>query len=606
MNIARHINTAAVETPDRTAVFFGDSVITYGALNRMSDQMAARLQQRGLGRGARVALFLPNGPGFIAAYLGILKAGMVAVSINPTAKPAEVDFILTDCGAAALLTANRPGAMVSDVPPTPAWVHVVDEKTLAGGPVPDFEMTHVSDDEAASILYTSGTTGRPKGVVLTHGNLAANKSAFSNCLTLGSADKALLFLPLTHAYGQNAVLQPCLEARASIVLQNGFQPADAVRAVADHRVSLFFGVPVHFIGLLGRKPGNLSSLRLCFSAASTLPAEIADRWRALTGCSIVQGYGMTESTALCTYNKRPESKPESVGTAMQGMEVRIVDPESGALCRPGAPGELIYRGAYVMKNYWGREEETAGAIVDGWFHSGDLATMDEDGDCFIVDRLKDVIDVGGLKVFPAEVENVLYQHPAVAEAAVFGLPDTGFGEAVGAVVVPVRNRQVTVGELSAFARQRLEEYKAPAHIDLVDTILKNPTGKVLKHVLRKVNPPTTANRHIIANWITEWILALPECPPPPFPPEANWKQLLPDSQILIQLAGDLSFRLDRKVSPSLFWEYSTIDSLARYLAETPTVQETSQGDEPTPKTGTTEALIAALEDAVANSGKGES
>ena len=339
-------------------------------------------------------------------------------------------------------------------------------------------------DAPAAILYTSGTTGTPKGAVLSHNNVISNVAAANHHCGLKHGDKLLLFVPLFHCFGQNAILNCALASGATIVLHRQFVPGEMLESIQQHRVTHFYGVPTAFIWLLNADLTrfDLSSIGYYFSAAAKLPVEIAQQWRERFGLPIYEGYGLTETSPFSSYNHESDYRPGSVGTPIQQVEMQIWDEQNHALA-PGQLGEIVIKGPNVMLGYWKRPEDTANAMRGGWFHSGDIGSVDEDGYFYITDRLKDMINVSGLKVYPAEVENVLYQHPAVQEAAVYGAPDELTGEAVWANVVLKRGQQATEEELIAFCGEHIAAFKAPRVVRLGEAIPKNPTGKVLKRLL---------------------------------------------------------------------------------------------------------------------------
>lgn len=494
MNIAQHVERGHHLFPDRSALLFEGKSFTYKELDLMANRVANGLQELGVHRGDRIALFLPNIPEFIISYLGILKLGAVAVSLNVMLKSAEVSFILNDCGAKAVVTTE---ALVGNVPQAdlPELKHILIAEgnatkgmslaQLMASAAPDAKTVDMNPYAPAAIVYTSGTTGFPKGATLSHGNLVSNSYAQNRCCGMQVEDRLLLYVPLFHCFGQNAILNAGLNAGATIVLQRHFDLDQIVKSIATEKVTMFFSVPTVYIVLLSMEPSSydLSSVRYCFSAAAPLPPEVAEKWQQRHGMTIYQGYGLTETSPCTTYNHDFKYKPGSVGTPIENVEMKAID-ANGNQVEPGELGEIIIRGPNVMLGYWNRPFETAEAIKNGWFYTGDIGRTDEDGYFYIVDRSKDMINVAGLKVYPTEVENVIYQHPSVAEAAVFGVPDTEKGEIVRANIVLKSGHSLTEKQAIAFCAERMAIYKIPKTIKFVDSIPKNPTGKVLKRVLR--------------------------------------------------------------------------------------------------------------------------
>jgi len=495
MNITQHVERGHHLFPDKPALIFEGKSFTYKDLDLMANRVANGLQGLGIHRGDRIALFLPNIPEFIISYLGILKIGAVAVSLNVMLKSAEVSFILNDCGAKALVTTE---ALVGNVPEVdlPELKHIliaegnaskgISLAQLMESGAPDFRVADMDRYAPAAIVYTSGTTGFPKGATLSHGNLISNSYAHNRCCGMRPEDRLLLYVPLFHCFGQNAILNAGLNAGAAIVLQRHFDLEQIIKAIATEKVTMFFSVPTIYIVLLSMEPSSydLSSVRYCFSGAASLPDEVAQKWYQRHGMVIYQGYGLTETSPCASYNHDFKYRPGSVGTPIENVEMKVVNSD-GKEVEPGDLGEIIIRGPNVMLGYWNRPFETAEVIKNGWFYTGDIGQTDEDGYFYIVDRSKDMINVAGLKVYPTEVENVLYQHPAVAEVAVYGVPDLEKGEIVRANIVLKPSHNLTEKQIIAFCAQRMATYKIPKAIKFVDSIPKNPTGKILKRLLRE-------------------------------------------------------------------------------------------------------------------------
>ncbi len=498
MNIAQHIERARRWVPDKEALWFEGRSFSYRELDALVNRVANGLRGLGVERGDRVALFLPNIPEFVLAYLAALKLGAVAVSINALFKRDEVAFILQDCGAVVVVTtqALRPHVPAQSLA-TLQHVLVAEGKAEDGMSLESLISSASAEacaldmerDDPAAIVYTSGTTGFPKGATLSHGNVISNAYSKNHYCGMRPDDRMMLFLPLFHCFGQNAVLNSGLNACATIMLYRYFEPGRTLKAIYEDRITMFFGVPTTFIALLskGISKQELGAVRYCLSGGAALPVEIAKRWHQRLGIFIYVGYGLTESSPFASYNHHLRYKFGSVGTPIENVEMKIVDLENGRPVGPGERGEIVIRGPNVMLGYWNRPEDTAHAIRDGWLHSGDIGKVDEQGYFYVVDRLKDMINVGGLKVYPVEVENVLYQHPAIAEAAVYGYPDELMGERVKASLVLKPGQGVTEAELFAFCRERIANFKVPGAFEFVDALPKSAPGKILKRVLRDEN-----------------------------------------------------------------------------------------------------------------------
>jgi long-chain acyl-CoA synthetase len=340
-------------------------------------------------------------------------------------------------------------------------------------------------EDLAAILYTSATTGRPKGVMLTHANVVSNTHATVHHLRMTPDDVGLCALPLFHCFGQNFIMNALVAAGGTMVLQERFVPAEFLAAIARRRVTILYAVPTMYILLLAGDLAahDLSSLRLAFSAAAMLPGDVESRWTAASGLPVSQGYGLTESSPAATYNHEHSHRPGSVGTPIENVEVRVVD-EQDREVRDGELGEIVIRGPNVMRGYLGKPEDTAWTLRGGWLHSGDIGRRDEDGYFYVVDRVKDMVNVAGFKVFPREVEEVLFEHPAVAEAAVLGRPDPIKGEVVRACVVLRPGHSATADDLIDRCRGRLASYKVPVVVEFLAALPKSPTGKILKKSLR--------------------------------------------------------------------------------------------------------------------------
>jgi long-chain acyl-CoA synthetase len=494
MNIAQHVERAATFFPDHPAIIFEGVTLSYRELNVRASRLANALKAHGVRRGDRVALYLPNIPSFAVSYVAALKAGAVAVSINSIFKSEEVKYILNDSGSSVLFTV---GDLLQNIPrmDCPQLQHVVVCEGAAGGNTSldewvekgasDGRAFDLDRDDPAVLLYTSGTTGFPKGATLTHGNVVSNIFATMHHSGFGQRDRMALFLPLFHVFGQNFIMNATFNACATLVLHRRFVPDQVLDSIQRHRATMFFAVPTIFINLLSTDLSryDLSSIRYDFSAAATMPQEVSRRWNERFKRPVFEGYGLTECSPFACYNHDFRHKFGSVGTAVENFELKIMDEHDHEVAA-GGWGEICITGPGVMKGYWGKPEDTAKALRHGWLHSGDIGMMDDEGYVFIVDRVKDMINVSGFKVWPAEVEQVLYRHPAVREVAVYGVSDSVKGEAVKAAIVLKDGASATGDEIIAFCRDRMAVYKAPGSVEFVKELPKSATGKILKRVLR--------------------------------------------------------------------------------------------------------------------------
>ena len=495
MNIACNLERAKRYFPDKPAVIFEDDAYSYQQLDGQANRVAGSLHKMGVEKGDRIAIFLPNIPQFVITYFAAQKLGAIAVSVNVMLKQDEVSYILSDSGARLVFVNQEQREFVSlDAAPTLEHVVIV-EGTAAQGDMAfteflgqgtqDLRAIEMAPDDPAVILYTSGTTGFPKGAVLTHGNIVSNSLTASNHSKVTPEDRLQLFLPLFHCFGQNYILNGAFSKCATVVLHRRFEPEPVLKAISAHRVTMLFAVPTIYTLFLSMDTGgyDLSSLRYCFTAAANMPMEIAEKWKAAFGLAVHEGYGLTECSPFASYNHDFDCKLGSIGTPVENVEMKVVN-QSGESLPPGEMGEIIIRGPNIMKEYWGNPEATAETIQDGWLHSGDVGFMDPDGYFFIADRVKDMINAAGFNVYPNEVEQILYRHPAVLEAAVYGVPDEIKGEVVCAAVVLREKAAVTDEALIAFCRDSMAVYKVPRTINFVSQLPKSATGKILKRVLR--------------------------------------------------------------------------------------------------------------------------
>jgi long-chain acyl-CoA synthetase len=497
-NLASILTDSAARFGDRLAIKLDDAEFNYALLDQASARVATLLKAKGLQPGDRVGIMLPNVPYFPVAYYGVLRAGGVVVPMNVLLKAREVGFYLKDPGAkvvfawhdfldAAQTGADEAGAELIDVKPGEIEGVIFEHE-----PHPD--VAAVGDDDTAVILYTSGTTGQPKGAELTHDNLKRNAQIAASLFDLDEHVVVLGALPLFHSFGQTCGMNATILAGGCLSLIPRFEPAKALEIIQRDKVKVFEGVPTMYGAMLhlpSRTDYDTSSLEICASGGAALPVELLRGFDEAFDCKILEGYGLSETSPVASFNHPDkERKPGSIGTPIDGVELKVVDDDGNDLAQ-GEVGEIVIKGHNVMKGYWNKPDATAEVMRDGWFHTGDMAKVDEDGYFFIVDRKKDMIIRGGYNVYPREIEEVLYEHPAVREAAVVAVPHDDLGEEVGAAVVLKDGEELDAAKLQAFVKENVAAYKYPRHIWFVDELPKGPTGKILK---REIDVPENADK----------------------------------------------------------------------------------------------------------------
>jgi long-chain acyl-CoA synthetase len=503
LNLAVMLRESARARPDKTAVILDQQRLSYAQLEGATNQVAGGLAAAGLRPGDRVGIMLPNVPQFPIAYYGVLKAGGVVVPINVLLKAPEVQFYLGDSGARFLITwddftdeALKGAASLEGVQTFAALrprgtlpEGARDFAELMQGP-PSFEIAPTNPEDTAVILYTSGTTGRPKGAELSHLNLfMCAEVGATRLVAYAEDDVALAVLPLFHSFGQSSVMNTTFYAGGTITLVPRFDPVKVLEVMARDRVTIFAGVPTMYFALLNhpeRERFDTSSLRLCVSGGAAMPGEVMTAFEQAFGVTVLEGYGLSETSPTASFNRSKEERRfMSVGKPVWGVEMKVFDDQDREL-PPGRDqvGEIVIRGHNVMKGYFKNPEATAEALRGGWFHSGDMGYLDEEGYFFIVDRKKELIIRGGFNVYPREVEEVLYAHPAVAAAAVIGVPDDRLGEEIKAVVQLKSGQTASPEDLIAFCKERMAAYKYPRTVQLVDQLPVGPTGKILKKELK--------------------------------------------------------------------------------------------------------------------------
>ena len=489
MNLAQNLHDTAAQYGDRPALRLDEYTQSYAELSDATGRVAAMLQSRGVHPGDRVGLVLPNVPAFPILFYGALHAGAVVVPMNPLLSDREIAYHLTDSGAKTVF-AWEDMAQAAQKAAAPLGVDVVP----VGAMGPDLNgqraapITPREDDDTAVLLYTSGTTGQAKGAELTHRNLASNAASSAETLfELTPADVVMGCLPLFHVFGLTCGLGASVLSGSCLTLLPRFDPAKALEIIARDGVTVFEGVPTMYSGMLHQpaegRP-DVSTLRTCVTGGSAMPVEVLKAFEEAFGCVILEGYGLSETSPVASFNHpHAERKPGSIGTALRGVELCLLD-AVGKQVGGEDIGEIAIRGENVMKGYWQRPEATAEAMVDGWFRTGDLARVDDDGYYFIVDRKKEMIIRGGYNVYPREIEEVFYEHPAVAEAAVVGIPHADLGQEVGAAVALKPGASAEPTELQAFVKSRVAAYKYPRQVWIVDALPKGPTGKILRRAVK--------------------------------------------------------------------------------------------------------------------------
>jgi long-chain acyl-CoA synthetase len=533
--VERMLRQAADGHGDQVATVFYGARLTYREIDDAADRFAAGLRRLGVQIGDRVGLIVPNSPAFLIAFFGVQRVGGIVVQTNPLYTPWELARLYADAGATVVvcldlflpnvLQAKRetgirevvvadlkdylPAPLAALYPlrrrsdlrkaghwpletPREPWLHRFRE-LLEGPAERGKEPQSVDPDDVAVLQYTGGTTGTPKGAMLTHRNLIANAYQCASWVpgTQPGQERTLIAIPLFHIYGLMAGLMVSLRVAATMLLVPDPRDLKHLLKVIDREhPTLFPAVPTLYVALMGHPrlgKVDMRGISACLSGAAPLPVEVRRRWESLTGGRLVEGYGLTEATTVVCAN--PLTKDglvkEGVGIPFPDTDVRIVDLEEGARdVPPGEAGELLVRGPQVMRGYWNQPEETAATLRDGWLHTGDIAQMDEDGYLYIIERKKDLIIASGFNVYPREVEEVLYMHPAVFEAAAIGVPDAYRGETVKAFVALKPGATATDQEIIAFCRERLAAFRVPRQIEFRSELPKSAIGKVLRRTLR--------------------------------------------------------------------------------------------------------------------------
>lgn len=512
LNLVQRVREQAIQQPEKTAFHFMGKDTSYGEFEVQVGRFAHALQEMGIQKGDHVALLLANTPHYLISLYATMRIGAVAIPINPIYTPDEISYIIKNGDVKAVIaldmllplvevglkafpqvvgyivceTSEEIGekyAALSDEAKakTKLFMHVLQTATGTANPV------EVDEDDTAIILYTSGTTGRPKGAMLTHKNLYSNARDIADYLRFTVEDRVIATLPVFHVFALSVVVNAPLLKGATILLLPKFSPQAVFATAAEHKATVFAGVPTMFNFLYQFEGGDasaFSNLRLAISGGASLPVSLLHHFEEKFNVRVSEGYGLSEASPVTCFNPiDKERKPGSIGQSIVNVENKVVD-ELGNEVPVGEVGELIVRGPNVMKGYYKMPEETAAAIRDGWLYTGDLAKKDEEDYFYIVDRKKDMIIVGGYNVYPREVEEVLFAHPNVVEAAVLGYPDQNLGEVVHAYVV-LKDKSMAPEEIRAYCAGHVAKYKVPAVVEVLDELPKNSTGKILRRSLKE-------------------------------------------------------------------------------------------------------------------------
>jgi long-chain acyl-CoA synthetase len=503
-NLASILTETALAAPDAPVHRFMGTTTTYGQLDEQSGRFAAGLREAGLEPGDVVALQLPNLPPFLTAYFGALKAGMVVLPLNPLLMAPELEYHLGDSSAKLLIGFEGMHAEASKacerlgIPlylvsfgaaPLPEDAQPVSA-LLSGSAldIPGGEVVPRGSEDTAVLIYTSGTTGKPKGAELTHFQLYMNCTIAGQLFGYRGDDVTLAVLPFFHVFGLSSVINVAVRYGGCLSIVPRFAVGDVLDVIERDRCTVIGGVPtmLHALAQQDITGRDLSALRVAVSGGASLPEDILRTFEGKYGIEVLEGYGMSETASSCSFNRPGDQRVLSIGKPMWGVTMRVADSLDQQL-PPGREnvGEILIRGHNVMKGYLGRPEATAEALRGGWLHSGDLGYVDSDGFYFIVDRAKDLVIRGGYNVYPREIEEVLYAHPAIAEAAVIGKPDERLGEEVVAVVALHPGYELSSEDVIAYCRERLAAYKYPREVRFMAELPKGPSGKILKSALRE-------------------------------------------------------------------------------------------------------------------------
>ncbi|WP_050614252.1 fatty acid--CoA ligase family protein [Bacillus testis] len=511
MNLSSQLHQTALDNRDKAAFYFMDQHKTYAELDAAVTMFASGLTKLGIAKGDHIALITGNSPHFLIGFFGALRAGATVIPINPIYTADEISFILMNGDVKAVITLDVLAPLMEGIHKhlTTVEHYILCETgkapehfdasklgiypklhgfdTVLGMGNLQFDEPELDLDDVAVILYTSGTTGKPKGAMLTHHNLYRNAKDVGDYLKINSDDRVITTLPMFHVFCLTVCMNAPLMSGGTIIIIPKFSPKEIYRVAKAYEATIFAGVPTMYNFLLqyNGDTDDFKSLRLCISGGASMPVALLKAFEQKFNVIISEGYGLSEASPVTCFNPldRPR-KAGSIGTSILNVKNKVVD-EMGEELPVGAVGELVVQGSNVMKGYYKMPEETAAAIKDGWLYTGDLARMDEDGYLYIVDRKKDLIIVGGYNVYPREVEEVLFSHPGIVEAAVLGVPDPDQGEAVHAFIVR-SDDSLTEQQVLAYCKEHLAKYKWPTMIEFLEELPKNTTGKILRRALKEI------------------------------------------------------------------------------------------------------------------------
>lgn len=508
MDLIKNLEQTAMTKGENVALIFEGNKWTYRELMTSIERFADGLVSEGFQAGDHIALILGNSPHFVISFFGALKAGLVVVPVNPTYTPSEIGYMLVTGDVKGIVAPDQLLPIYEQVyEQLPAIERVIicaqNESAcrsslkevsdrlvffgkLVSGDAPEAEHPSIQPDDTAVILFTSGTTGKPKGAMLTHVNLYSNARDIAEYLSIDEKDKVIAALPMFHVFCLTVCMNAPLMHGATIYVLPHFSPSELLRMMEKEKPTLFVGVPTMY-NYLYRQDGHeeaMKSVRICISGGASMPVALLHGFEEKFGVTVLEGYGLSEASPVTAFNPLDgKRKPGSVGTDIMNVKNKIVN-ELGEEVGPNEVGELIAKGPNIMKGYYQMPEDTEAALKDGWLYTGDLARRDEDGYIYIVDRKKDMILVGGYNVYPREVEEVLYQHEAVAEAVVIGVPDPNTGEAVVCYISPKKHAHINQEDIITHCLRYLAKYKQPQTIHFIDDIPKNTTGKILRRALK--------------------------------------------------------------------------------------------------------------------------
>ncbi|GGE72728.1 fatty acid--CoA ligase family protein [Priestia taiwanensis] len=505
MNVVHQFSAVAKQYPDRPAYIFMDQETTYSQLEENINRFADSLVKLGIKKGDHIALILGNTPHFVIGMHGALRIGATVIPVNPLYTSDEIRYILENGDVKAIITLDifQP-QMQQLIQLLPLIEHVIlCETQPQQSPIQHEKMksfmqlimtgenivhdVELDEEDVAVILYTSGTTGKPKGAMLTHKNIFSNARDVGTYLQYSQDDKVIAALPMFHVFCLTVSLNAPILCGATVIIMPKFSPAEVFRVTNKYKATVFAGVPTMYNFLFqysGGQVEHLQSLHLCISGGASMPVALLHSFEKKFGVAVSEGFGLSEASPVTCFNPldRPR-KPGSIGTSVLNVENKVVD-ELGEEVPVGEVGELIVRGPNVMKGYYKMPEDTNQALRDGWLYTGDLAKQDEEGYFYIVDRKKDMVLVGGYNVYPREVEEVLYNHEEIVEAAVIGQPDENYGEIVKCFIV-VKDKSLNEADIIAYCKQHLAVYKVPSKIEFLEELPKNTTGKILRRALRQ-------------------------------------------------------------------------------------------------------------------------